>query len=388
MREAIIVWAKRTPFGKYGGSLKHLEPEALALPLFQKIKKEYPTIMDQIDDVVLGNIVGNGGNIARKALLEAGLSDAIPGVTVDRQCGSGLESIIYACRMVQCGAGSIYIAGGVESTSRAPWKMKRPQSVYETQLPQFYERASFAPEGQDPSMIEAAERVAQYYNVSREDQDAFALRSHQLTSQHFDNGDISHEIEPLKVKGEWFNRDESIKPTLNERRLNRLRPLLPEGTVTAGNCCMKNDGAALALVMDKEMAEALGISEGLVFKDAVTTGVNPTVLGIGPVPAVSKLLHKQGLAIEDIDAVELNEAFSSQVLASINELHLCMNRVNRWGGAIASGHPYSASGAALVTRLFNMHDWKLGIATMGIGGGMGNAVLFEKWGHGSTTCEI
>ncbi len=146
MKEAVIVWAKRTPFGKYGGTLKHLEPEQLLLPLFQKIKNEFPEIVEQIDDVILGNVVGNGGNIARKALLEANLSIEIPGVTVDRQCGSGLESIIYACRMVQCGAGRVYVAGGVESTSRAPWKIKRPQSVYETQLPQFYERASFAPE--------------------------------------------------------------------------------------------------------------------------------------------------------------------------------------------------------------------------------------------------
>ncbi|MCJ1657061.1 thiolase family protein [Staphylococcus sp. NRL 16/872] len=379
MKEAVIVWAKRTPFGKYGGTLKHLEPEQLLLPLFQKIKNEFPEIVEQIDDVILGNVVGNGGNIARKALLEANLSIEIPGVTVDRQCGSGLESIIYACRMVQCGAGRVYVAGGVESTSRAPWKIKRPQSVYETQLPQFYERASFAPEGQDPSMIEAAENVAKHYRVSRVDQDAFAVRSHRLTAKHFDNGDIQREIVPLRVKGQWFERDESIKSTLTEARLNRLRPLLDNGTVTAGNSCMKNDGAGLVLVMEKELAIGYGFMQGLKIKDAVTTGVDPTLLGIGPVPAVKRLLEQQTLQIEDIDVVELNEAFSSQVLASINELHLDTTRVNQWGGAIASGHPYGASGAALVARLFNLPAWRLGIATMGIGGGMGNAILFEKW---------
>lgn len=379
MKEAVIVWAKRIPFGKYGGTLRHLEPEQLLLPLFQKIKNEFPEIVEQIEDVILGNVVGNGGNIARKALLEAGLSNEVPGITVDRQCGSGLESIIYACRMVQCGAGRVYVAGGVESTSRAPWKIKRPQSVYETQLPQFYERASFAPEGQDPSMIEAAENVAKHYRVSREEQDAFAIRSHQLTAEHFDNGDIQREIVPLKVKGQYFERDESIKPTLTEARLNRLRPLLHEGSVTAGNSCMKNDGAGLVLVMEKELAIEHGFTQGLTFRDAVTTGVDPTLLGIGPVPAVKRLLDRQALQIEDIDAVELNEAFSSQVLASINELHLDMARVNQWGGAIASGHPYGASGVALVARLFNLPTWRLGIATMGIGGGMGNAILFEKW---------
>ena len=149
MKEAVVIWAKRTPFGKYGGALRHLEPEALLLPLFQNLKQTFPEVMDQVDDVVLGNVVGNGGNVARKSLLEAGLNHRISGITLDRQCGSGLESIIYACRMVQCEAGKVFIAGGVESTSRAPWKIKRPQSVYEMQLPQFFERASFAPEGQD-----------------------------------------------------------------------------------------------------------------------------------------------------------------------------------------------------------------------------------------------
>ena len=379
MNQPVIIWAKRTPFGKYGGKLKHLEPETLLMPLFEEMNSTFPKIIPDIDDVVIGNIVGNGGNIARKALLEAGLAESIPGVTMDRQCGSGLESIIYACRMVQAGAGHIYIAGGVESTSRAPWKIKRPQSVYDTQLPEFYERASFAPKGQDPSMIEAAENVAQYYHITRKQQDAFAIRSHHLTHQYYKNGSISNEIVSLNIKGHLFDKDESIKPTLTEQRLNRLRPILANGTVTVGNSCMKNDGAALALVMNQETALQYGISEGMMFTDAVTIGVNPKRLGIGPVPAVTKLLKKQNLKISDIDTIELNEAFSSQVLASIQELKLNINQVNQWGGAIASGHPYSASGVALITRLLNMTHWKRGVATMGIGGGMGNAILFERW---------
>lgn len=379
MKEAVVIWAKRTPFGKYGGALRHLEPEALLLPLFQNLKQTFPEVMDQVDDVVLGNVVGNGGNVARKSLLEAGLNHRISGITLDRQCGSGLESIIYACRMVQCEAGKVFIAGGVESTSRAPWKIKRPQSVYEMQLPQFFERASFAPEGQDPSMIEAAENVAQHYNISRNDQDLFAARSHRFVATHFNNGDINREIVPLTIKGALFDRDESLKQNLTEARLHRLRPILPNGTVTVGNSCMKNDGAGIALIMEKEVAVAMGIKWGMLYRDAVTTGVDPTLLGIGPVPAISQLLKRQKLNIEDISAIELNEAFSSQVLASINELHLGLDKVNQWGGAIATGHPYSASGAALVARLLNLPNWQYGIATMGIGGGMGNAVLFEKW---------
>ncbi|PCT85547.1 acetyl-CoA C-acyltransferase, partial [Listeria monocytogenes] len=206
MNEAVIGAAKRTPFGKYGGKLKHLEPEALLKPLFEHFNAQYVDIMTEIDDVILGNVIGNGGNIARKALLEAGLNQNIPGLTLDRQCGSGLEAVIHACRMVQAGAGSIYIAGGVESTSRAPWKIKRPQSVYDTQLPEFFERASFAPDSQDPSMIQAAENVAQRYNISRNDQDAFAFESHRKTIMAYKQKQLNQEIISLEVKGKFFNR--------------------------------------------------------------------------------------------------------------------------------------------------------------------------------------
>ena len=379
MKEAVIVAAKRTAFGKYGGKLKHIEPEHLIKPLFTHFKETFPRVMSDIDDVILGNVVGNGGNLARKSLLEAELDHHIPGVTIDRQCGSGLEAILQACRMIQAGAGTIYMAGGVESTSRSPWKIKRPQSVYDTQLPEFFERASFAPERQDPSMIEAAENVAQTYNISRTAQDYYAWMSHQKTMAAYEHQIISREIMPFQVKDETFQRDESIKPKLTERTLNRLKPLLPEGTVTAGNCCMKNDGAVLLMVMEKETAKACGFNSGLAFTDGLTVGVDPNVLGIGPAPAVTRLLEKNHYTIDEIDAVELNEAFESQVLASQEMLGLTDAKLNVYGGAIATGHPYGASGAALVTRLFYMDEYQRTIATMGIGGGMGNALLFERW---------
>lgn len=379
MKQPVIVAAKRTAFGKYGGNLKHLEPEQLLQPLFNHFKEEYPEIMEYIEDVIIGNTVGNGGNIARKSLLEAGLSHTIPGVTIDRQCGSGLETIIQACRMIQSNAGQVYIAGGVESVSRAPWKLKRPQSVYEAEFPQFFERASFAPDGQDPSMIEAAENVAQTYHISRERQDEFAYRSHQLANEHINNGNISREILPIKVKGAWFDRDESIKPRLTLEKLNRFIPLLNEGTVTVGNSCMKNDGAVLLLIMEESIAKRLGFKEGLKFIESSTVGVAPKYLGIGPVPAVTKLMKRTNISMAAIDTLELNEAFSSQVIACQDELNIPIAKLNRWGGAIASGHPYGASGAALVARLFHMKSYYRSIATMGIGGGMGNAVLFERW---------
>lgn len=379
MNQPVIVAAKRTAFGKYGGALKHIEPEQLLNPLFNYLKNEYPKALADLDDVIIGNTVGNGGNIARKSLLEAGLNHSIPGITIDRQCGSGLETIIQASRMIQSGAGAIYIAGGVESVSRAPWKLKRPQSVYESDFPQFFERASFAPEGQDPSIIEAAENVAQKYNISRSSQDEFAYRSHQMTEANFKIGVISQEIIPIKTKGIWFDRDESIKPNISLEKLSRFKPLLKQGTVTVGNSCMKNDGAALTLIMEEKVAKRQGFKEGLKFIESSTVGVNPKYLGIGPVPAVKKLLHKSNLTINDIDAFELNEAFSSQVLASQNELQIPIEKLNQWGGAIASGHPYGASGAALVTRLFHMKSQLRTIATMGIGGGLGIAALFERW---------
>jgi acetyl-CoA C-acetyltransferase len=379
MKQPIIVAAKRTAFGKYGGTLKHLEPEQLLLPLFEHFKAQYPDIMTKIDDVILGNIVGNGGNIARKSLLEAGLDNRIPGVTIDRQCGSGLEAVIQACRMIQAEAGQVFIAGGVESASRAPWKIKRPQSVYDNELPMFYERASFAPENQDPSMIEAAENVAQQFNITKEEQDKFAYESHQKTIKSYDNQQITQEILPITVKGDAFTIDESVKPRLSYERISRFKPLLANGSVSAANCCMKNDGAVLLLVMEAELAQTLGFEEGLEFIDSAIKGVDPKLLGIGPVPTVTQLLHKHQMTMQDIDAVELNEAFASQVLACKQQLDITAQQLNQWGGAIASGHPYGASGAALVTRLFYMKDTIKSIATMGIGGGMGNAILFRRW---------
>lgn len=375
--EPVIVAAKRTPFGKYGGIFKQLEPELLLKPLYEYLLADHAEALEHLSEVVLGNVVGNGGNIARKSLLEAGLPVDIPGVTIDRQCGAGLEAVTYACRMIQAGAGEVYIAGGVESTSRAPWKIKRPQSVYDA--PEFFERASFAPDGEDPSMIEAAENVAQVYQISRESQDEFAYNSHQKTIKAMEKGYLSNEIYPIKVGNEWIQHDEGVKPKLTLRTLSRLKPLIKDGTVTVGNSCMKNDGGVLLLIMSKEKAAALGYREGLEFIDSSVKGVDPRLLGIGPVPAVESLLKQTHLTMNDIDCVEFNEAFSSQVLASKDMLNIPDDKFNLYGGALAVGHPYGASGASLVTRLYHMKEIETSIATMGIGGGMGHATLFRRW---------
>lgn len=378
MNEAIIVAAKRAPIGLYGGRLHKWEPEDLLKPLFAYFNETLPCDLNELDDVILGNVVGNGGNIARKSLLEAGIDVQVPGLTIDRQCGSGLEAIQLACRLVESGAGDFYIAGGVESTSRAPWKMKRPTSLYPTEPPQFYERAPFAPSHQDPTMIEAAENVARQYQISRADQDRFAYDSHKKAIKALAQLKFEKEILPLKVHGEWMTQDEGVRPKIDLKRLNRLKPFLPNGTVTVGNSCLKHDGAALVVIMSKQKAHDIGWTEGMQFKGYTIKGVDPHILGIGPVPAVKHLLKQHQVRLSDIDAVEFNEAFSSQVLASQRELGIANDKLNRHGGAIAMGHPYSASGAILVTRLFYMKDAYLTLATMGIGGGMGNAALFER----------
>ncbi|MDQ0339332.1 acetyl-CoA acetyltransferase [Caldalkalibacillus uzonensis] len=305
--KAVIVEAKRTPIGKVGGMLKDVSPEQLAAHVMKALISECGLSFGQVDEVILGNATGPGGNLARLALLTAGFPVEVPGVTVDRQCGSGLEAVNLAARLIQAGAGEFYVAGGVESTSQAPWKIEKPASLYKG-APRLFTRTRFSP-------------------VFREN-----------------------------------------------------------GTVTAGNACPINDGAAVLLVMSERKARELGLVPVLEFVDAVSAGVDPNLLGIGPVPAVKKLLERQGMTVDEIDLVEFNEAFASQVIASLRELGIPWDKVNVGGGAIALGHPYGASGAILVTRLvtrlvteMSLHQATWGLATLGIGGGLGLATLFKRY---------
>ncbi|MEK4205976.1 MULTISPECIES: thiolase family protein [Paenibacillus] len=380
MIEAVIVMAKRTPIGRMGGLLSTLEPEALLAPLIQHIVAETNLPKKLIDDVIIGNVVGPGGNIARVAALEAGLPVSVPGVTVDRQCGSGLEAINIAARLIQSGAGEIYLAGGVESTSRAPWKMAKPQTLMG--VPQLYTRAHFTPSSYgDPDMGIAAENVARKYGISREEQDQYALKSHQKAVHAQQSDRFQQEIVPLQVEGQWVNTDECPRANTSLDKLQKLPPIFEEkGTVTAGNACPINDGAALLLMMSREKCQQLKLTPILRVVDAQAAGVDPNYLGMGPVPAVQKVLKRQKLTIADLDIVEFNEAFASQVLASLNELQIPQEKVNLGGGALAIGHPYGASGAILMTRLcaeMQNAPYQRGLATLGIGGGIGLATLVE-----------
>lgn len=378
MNTAVIVFAKRTAIGKVGGMFKSIPPEKLGASVIHALLNESNINPNQINEVILGNAIGPGGNIARLTALTAGLPVEIPAVTVDRQCGSGLEAINIACRLIQAGAGYIYIAGGIESSSLAPWKLEKPTTIYGT--PTLFTRARFSPESiGDPEMGVAADNVAEVYQISREDQDQFAFNSHQKALQAQAEDRFNKEI--VSVSGK--NKDEGPRGSISMKVLSRSQPIFTEtGTVTAGNACAINDGAAAVLVMSEMKCHQLGLEPVLKFIDATSAGVDPNLLGIGPIPAVRKLLERSKLTIQDIDLVEFNEAFASQVLASTNELGIPHDRLNIGGGALAFGHPYGASGAILVTRLWTemqRTNGKRGMATLGIGGGLGLATLFERY---------
>lgn len=382
----IIVAARRTPVGRIGGALRELPVEDLAAPVIRAVLVDAGIDPAEVDEVLLGNAVGPGGNVARLSALVAGLPVSVPGVTVDRQCGSGLEAVNLAARLVQSGACDIVLAGGVESTSTAPWRVAKPSSLYRS--PAFYDRARFAPdEIGDPSMIEAAENVASAYGIDRARQDRYALESHRKAVAAQAAGRFDREIVPLTLRdGRVIDRDECPRADTSQERLARLRPILrPDGTVTAGNACPVNDGAAVVAVVSERKFRALGLSRGLAVVDSAAAGVDPTLLGTGPIPAVAKLLARNpGLSVADIDLIEFNEAFAAQVLASLDALGIDQSRVSVGGGALALGHPYGASGAILVTRLFTELLFpavgmspRRGLATLGIGGGMGLATLLE-----------
>lgn len=378
MTTPVIVHAKRTAIGKVGGMFKHINPERLGASVIESLIEETEIDPQMIDEVILGNAVGPGGNLARLTALTAKLPVNVPAVTVDRQCGSGLEAINIACRNIQAGAGDIYIAGGVESSSRAPWKLEKPLTLYDA--PTLFTRARFSPDFiGDPDMGVAAENVAEAYRISRQEQDEFAYSSHQKALQAQKENRFAEEM--VVVNGE--QHDECPRPRLSMRKLRRLQPIFKEGgTVTAGNACPINDGAATVLIMSEQTCLKLGLQPILKFVDATSAGVDPNLLGIGPIPAVKKLLKRNQLTIQEIDLVEFNEAFASQVLASIKELHIPQNRLNIGGGALAFGHPYGASGAVLVTRLcteIKRTGKNRGLATLGIGGGLGLATLFERY---------
>jgi 3-oxoadipyl-CoA thiolase len=391
MARPVILSGVRTPVGRYGGELAGERPDDLGALVIREAVGRAGIVPGEIEDVYFGcaNQAGEDNrNVARMASLLAGLPDSVPGVTVNRLCASGLSAIVSACHAVVAGEGDLYVAGGVESMSRAPFVFAKPErgfprgdrTVYDTTLGWRFPNPKMEEMFPLESMGQTGENVAERYGVSRDEQDAFALRSQQRWAAADGAGRFADELVPV---GDVL-RDEHPRPDTDESKLAALKPAFREGgTVTAGNSSGINDGAAAVVVASEEKARELGAEPLAGFVAGAVAGVDPRVMGIGPIPAVRKVLARAGIEAGDVDLVELNEAFASQSLVVIRELGLDPERVNVNGGAIALGHPLGMSGARLVVTLLHelrRRGGRYGLATLCVGVGQGQAALFERPG--------
>jgi 3-oxoadipyl-CoA thiolase len=385
MGEAVILSAVRTPVGRHGGALAGVRPDDLAARVIAAAVERAGVPAEEVEDVYLGaaNQAGEDNrNVARMAALLAGLPERVAGVTVNRLCASGLTAIVGACHAVRSGDGELFVAGGVESMSRAPLVMAKPdygdQTVWDTTLGWRFPNPRMEEMFPLESMGETGENVAERWSITREDQDAFALESQRRHSEAAASGRFRAELVPV---GD-LEADEHPRPDTTLEKLAALKPAFREGgTLTAGNSSGINDGAAALVVASEEKARELGVEPLGRFVASAVAGVDPRVMGIGPVPAVLKVLERAGIDTGDLDLVELNEAFASQSLYVIRELGLDPARVNVNGGAIAIGHPLGMSGARLVVTLLHeleRRDGRYGLATLCVGVGQGQAAIFER----------
>jgi 3-oxoadipyl-CoA thiolase len=386
---AVVISAVRTPVGRYGGALAGVRPDDLAATAISAAVERAGVEPGEIEDVYFGcaNQAGEDNrNVARMAALLAGLPESVAGVTLNRLCASGLSAVVSACHAVAAGDGELFVAGGVESMSRAPLVTAKPEKafprgdrpLFDTTLGWRFPNPRLAAMFPLESMGETGENVAERWGVSREDQDAFALQSQRRWAAANTAGVLREEIVPV---GE-VDADEHPRPDTSTEKLAALRPAFQEGgSVTAGNSSGINDGAAAVVIASEDKARSLGAEPLGAFVGSAVAGVDPRVMGIGPVPAVRKLLERAGLSVEDVDLVELNEAFASQSLVVIRDLGLDPERVNVNGGAIAIGHPLGMSGARLVVSLLHelrRRGGRYGLATLCVGVGQGQAALFER----------
>jgi 3-oxoadipyl-CoA thiolase len=389
MGDAVVLSAVRTPVGRYGGALADDRPDDLAALVIREAVERAGVPPAEIEDVYFGcaNQAGEDNrNVARMAALLAGLPDEVAGVTINRLCASGLSAVVAACHAVRAGDGDLFVAGGVESMTRAPFVFGKPErayprgdrTVWDTTLGWRFPNPRLAEMFPLESMGETGENVAERWNVSRAEQDAFALESQRRWAAAHEAGRFADELVPVRD----VTVDEHPRPNTNTEKLAALRPAFREGgTVTAGNSSGVNDGAAALVVASEERARSLGVEPLGRFLASGVAGVDPRVMGVGPIPAVRKVLARAGVDVGDIDLVELNEAFASQSLQVIRELGLDPERVNVNGGAIALGHPLGMSGARLVVTLLHelrRRRGRYGLATLCVGVGQGQAALFER----------
>jgi 3-oxoadipyl-CoA thiolase len=394
MNDCYIIDAVRTPVGKYGGRLSSIRPDDLLAHVITALLNRNPVDVKEIEDVIAGdaNQAGEDNrNVARMAALIAGLPVTVAGCTVNRLCASGLDSIMHAARAIMCGEGMLYIAGGVESMTRAPFVMlksegafnRKPEMVDSTIGWRFTNKA-LAQMYYPYSMGETAENVAKQFNISREQQDEFALASQQKYFEALKQNKWEDEIVAVEMIHDrlitWFSQDEHPRETLLEK-LAALKPAFAkDGTVTAGNSSGINDGAAALLLASEEAVKIFNLTPLAKIKSMAVAGVDPAIMGIGPVPATQKALMRANLNVADLDLIELNEAFAAQSLACINELELDINKVNVNGGSIAIGHPLGCSGSRISSTLLHemkRKNLKYGLATMCVGVGQGAAIVYE-----------
>jgi 3-oxoadipyl-CoA thiolase len=398
MREVVIVDAVRTPIGRYNGALKDVRPDDLGAVVIKALVERNPNLLTgQIEEVVLGNANQAGEdnrNVARMSGLLAGLPVEVAGTTINRLCGSGLDAVMYAARAIAVGEGDIYIAGGTESMTRAPFVMAKPNQSFprgnmemiDTTIGWRFTNNKLKEMYGADSMPQTAENVAQRFNITREDQDLFAYQSQQRAKKAIEKNRFAEEIVPVVYidrKGNEIvvDQDEHPRPDTTIEKLTKLKPIFNGGSVTAGNASGVNDGASALLLMSAEKAKELNLKPLARYVTGATAGLEPDVMGLGPIFATRKALERARLTTDDIGLVELNEAFASQSLECIRQLGLDDKKVNVNGGAIAFGHPLGASGARILTTLLyemKKQNVQYGLATMCIGVGQGIAAIIEN----------
>ncbi|MDM5333232.1 acetyl-CoA C-acetyltransferase [Ureibacillus composti] len=391
-KEVVIVSAVRTAIGSFQGTLKDVPATKLGAIVIKDALKRAGIDGSHVDEVIMGNVLsaGLGQNPARQATLEAGLSYEVPAMTINKVCGSGLKAIHLAAQAIAAGEAQVVVAGGFENMSQAPYLLMNAREGYRMGNQNVVD--SMIQDGlwcafNDYHMGMTAENLCDYYHITREEQDAFAARSQQRAFFAISEGKFGEEIVPVEIpvrKGEpiIFEKDEYVRPKSTVETLNKLRPAFKkDGSVTAGNASGINDGAAAVVVMSKEKADELGITPLATIIANASVGVDPAIMGTGPIKAVKKVLEKANLSLDEIDLIEANEAFAAQSIAVDRELSFNHDKLNVNGGAIALGHPIGASGARiLVTLLYEMkrRDAKHGLATLCIGGGQGVATIIQR----------
>lgn len=388
----VIVSAVRTPIGRYGGAFKDISSGHLASIAITEAVKRAKIAPEQVDEVIFGEVrqTTESSNVARVAALRSGIPETAPAFTVNRLCASGMQAIASAAQQISSNQAKIVVAGGTESLSNGPIYLRNARFGGDrTILVDSNAEAGQQPQeiyGRNLGMGITAENVAEKYQISREDQDAFAVESQRRAAKAIADEKFKAEIVPVEVKERKGTRiidtDEHPRPDTTLEKLSTLKPAFKaNGTVTAGNACGRNDGASALVLMKESEAERLGVKPLAKIVDWTAVGVSPEIMGIGPVPAVTKLLERTGKKVEDIGLFELNEAFASQALACIRELKLDVNKVNVNGGAIALGHPVGSTGARIVTTLIHEmidRQERYGIATLCVGGGQGMAIMVER----------